>query len=102
MDVFLARALVLLALAAVPPVAYGLLYAMLRLSGTLRVNRGGWHAAELAWRGRQLAPAMRVFDFFQAPMRLESSARTRLGRGAGDAGRDQAISDVVVELVRMA
>ena len=90
----------LLALPLLPCLGYVCIYLALRLVGVLRVNAEGWHAGGVHLGRRILVPALRLFAAFQPLMRRESAVARRLfGRSRK---RDQAVSDVVVELVPIA
>ncbi len=91
----------LLALALAPFAGYAGLYFLLRLAGTLRVGARGWHAAGVDAGGRVVWPALRMFAFFQPLMRLESRLARRFAR-RGPRAWDQAVPDVVVELIPIA
>ncbi|MCC8180254.1 MAG: hypothetical protein LIP23_05000 [Planctomycetes bacterium] len=75
-------------------------YVLLRLAGTLRVNRHGWHAHNLEIRRRHMLAALFLFDFFQPLMRCESGLRRVLAGLVP--GEEQPVAEVVVELVPLA
>ena len=90
-----------LALPLTPLAGYVWMYLFLRCIGKLSVNARGWHAASVYWGGRVVWSALRMFGFFQPLLKLESGVARRLSRWR-PARMEQAVSDVVVELVPIA
>lgn len=81
------------------PAMYGLAYMVLRVWGKLGVSQGGWQAASVLMGGAVVVTALGLFRIFAAPMRWESGLRRRLTRGPG---QEELVSDVVVDVVRIA
>lgn len=81
---------------------YPALYLVFRACGKLSVNGRGWHAGSVYWGGRVVLSALRLFAFFQPLLRLESFAFRRFDDRRGKMGCEAKISDVIVEVVRMA
>lgn len=89
------------ALPLTPFAGYVWLYCALRCFGRLSVGAEGWHAAGVDVGGRVLWPALRMFAFFQPLLRLESGLARRVA-GRRPTHREQAVPDVVVELIPIA
>lgn len=90
--------ILLLALPFLLAAGYVAVYAVLRCWGKLCVNADGWHAGSVQLGRRVVCSALRLFAAFQSPMRLES-ALARLFKAKR---REQAVSEVVVEVIPLA
>lgn len=91
-------AVMVLILLAVMSAGYIATYLALRCFGKLSVNAGGWHAGSVDLGRRVVLPALRLFGFFQPLMRWESAVARKLWHRRP---REQGVSEVTVELVRL-
>ena len=92
----------LLLVPAIAPFGYVFLYCALRAGGKISVNAAACHAGGLCLGRRVVIGALAAFGFFHPLMRLESALVRALGGAFADAPREQAVSEVVVEVVPMA
>ena len=84
-----------------PPVAYLWVYTAFRCLGKLSVNAEGWHAGSVYCGRRVVLSALGLFGLFQPLLRLESGVARKFAALRGKP-REQAVSDVVVEVIPMA
>ncbi len=89
-----------LALPLLAPTAYLYLYVWLRAFGKLRVNAAGFHAGTVGIGKWVAVSALRLFGFYHPLMRAESAFRRRWA-GRKTATRDQAVSEVTVEVLSL-
>lgn len=88
-------------LLSMPGIACSLFYAVLRLSGTIRIGPAGLQVGALAWRGRVIISAGYVYCRFKELCERELAVWLALGRLARGGPATEGVVDVEVETIAL-